>query len=250
MKLSLISLVPALILFQLQVAHAQRGAANTYNHAPRSVRSRDVDQEHLKLDLKIDLEKEEYTGHAEWTLSPFKPVRSVTLDNGDEKIKKVAIGDGEKPEKFRDLKSQTRTDSLEITLDREYAAGEKFVLAVDYEVKEPRKGGHFVVPDETEPNRARGFWTQGEQDDARFLLPCFDSPTDRFTSEINVTVPKQYQVISNGEMRNNKENDDGTRTFHWVQAQTLVTYLLSVCVGEYDALEQKWDGLPVISYVP
>jgi aminopeptidase N len=250
MKLFSPLLIPALIWCQAETTYAQRGSSNTYNHAPRSVRSRDVDQEHLKLDLKIDLEKEEYTGRAEWILSPFKAVRSVTLDAGNQKIEKVAIGDGEKPEKFRDLKYQTRTDSLEITLDREYAAGEKFTLAIDYKVKEPRKGGHFVAPDETEPNRARSFWTQGEPEDARFLLPCIDSPTDRFTSEISVTVPKQYQVISNGEMRDNKENQDGTRTFHWVQAQTLVSYLLSVVVGEFDALEQKWDGLPVISYVP
>jgi aminopeptidase N len=245
---SYLLLVPALVWFQLQNPSAPQ--RNRYDHAPRSVRSRDVDQEHLKLDLKIDLDKEEFTGRAEWALSPFKPVRSVTLDSGDQKIEKVSIGDGAKPETFRDLKFQTRKTELEITLDREYAAGEKFALAIDYKVKEPRKGGHFVVPDETEPNRARGFWTQGEPEDARFLLPCIDSPTDRFTSDVHVTVPKAYQVISNGIMRDNKENEDGTRTCHWVQAQTLVSYLLTVVVGEFDAYEQKWDGLPVLSYVP
>jgi len=150
------------------LAEAQRGNTNTYAHAPRSVRSRDVNQEHLKLDLTINLEEEQFKGRAEWTMSPFKPVRSVSLDAAEMKIDKVALGDGDKPKDFRDLKFQTRAGELEITLDRQYAAGEKFTLAIDYKVNHPRKGGHFVVPDDSEPNRARAFWTQGEPEDARY----------------------------------------------------------------------------------
>jgi aminopeptidase N len=241
LALALVSALPSL-------AHGQRG--NTYAHAPRSVRSRDVNQEHLKLDLTINLEDEQFKGHAQWVMSPFKPVRSVSLDAAEMKFDKVAIGDGDQPKDFRDLKFQTRAGELEITLDREYAAGEKFTLAIDYKVNHPRKGGHFVVPDESEPNRARAFWTQGEPEDARYWLPCIDSPTDRFTCEVNVTAPKQYQVISNGKLKGSDENSDGTRTTRWVQEKTLVTYLLSVVLAEFDKYEQEWDGIPIISYVP
>ncbi len=249
MKSSLFLLLPALIWLQLpSQGIAQR--ANLNDHAPRSVRSRDVHQQHIKLELTINLDDEEFHGRAQLTLSPFKPLRTLQLDAAEMKIEKVAIGDGTKPGEFRDLKFQTRAKELEITLDREYAADEIFTVAIDYKVNHPRKGGHFVVPDESEPNRARAFWTQGEPEDARFWLPCVDSSTDRFTSEMNITVPKRYQVISNGVLRDDKENADGTRTFHWVQEQTLVSYLLSVVVGEFDAYEQQWDGIPVLAYVP
>jgi len=67
---------------------------------------------------------------------------------------------------------------------------------------------------------------------------------------VNVTAPKQYQVISNGVLKGDEENADGTRTSHWAQEQTIVTYLLSVCIGQFDKYEQKWDGIPIISYVP
>ena len=184
------------------------------------MRSRDVDQQHLKLDLTINLDDEEFHGRALWTVSPFKPVRTVELDAAEMKIDKVALGDGAKPETMREVKFQKRTNTLEITLDREYAAGEILTLAIDYKVSHPQKGGHFVVPDDSEPNRRRSFWTQGEPDDARYWLPCIDSPTDRFTSEVNITAPKQYQAISNGILRHTDDNADGTRTFHWEQEQT------------------------------
>src|SRR5262249_42469950 len=145
---------------------------------------------------------------------------------------------------------QTNANEMEITLDREYGASEKLTLVVDYKVQHPRRGGHFVVPDESDPNRARAFWTQGEPEDARYWLPCIDSPTDRFTSEINATAPKSYQVISNGVLRGSEENADGSKTSQWVQEKTIVSYLLSVVVGEFDAYEQQWDGIPVVSYVP
>jgi aminopeptidase N len=249
MKMRFCLWLPAFIWLQiLSTSNAQR--ANVYDHAPRSVRSRDVDQQHLKLDLTINLDDEEFHGRAQWTMSPFKPVRTVELDAAEMKIDKVALGDGAKPETMREVKFQKRTNTLEITLDREYAAGEILTLAIDYKVSHPQKGGHFVAPDDSEPNRRRSFWTQGEPDDARYWLPCIDSPTDRFTSEVNITAPKQYQAISNGILRHTDDNADGTRTFHWEQEQTLVSYLMSVVVGEFDAYEQQWDGIPVLSYVP
>jgi aminopeptidase N len=214
------------------------------------VRSRDAHQEHLKLDLTVNLDDEEFRGHAQLTLSPFKPLRTLTLDAAEMKIEKVQIGEGDKADNLRDLKFQTRTGELEIELDREYGAGEKFTLAIDYKVHDPRRGGHFVVPDESEPKRARAFWTQSEPEDARYWVPCIDSPTDRFTSEINVTAPKQFQVISNGVLRGVDDNSDGTRTSHWAQEQTMVSYLLSVVIGEFDAYERQWDGIPIVSYVP
>jgi len=232
------------LLFPSIVA-AQRN--NTYDHAPRSVRSRNVDEQHLKLDLSINLEDEEFHGRASLTMSPFKPLRTVELDAVEMKIDKITLGDGEKHENAREIKFQKRANTLEISLDREYSAGEVFTLAIDYKVSHPRKGGHFVVPDDSEPNRARSFWTQSEPEDARYWFPCIDSPTDRFTSEVNITVPKRYQVISNGVLKKTEDNADGTRTFHWAQEQTLVSYLMSVVVGEFDAYEQQWDGIPVLS---
>jgi aminopeptidase N len=241
-------LLPVLALFNLSLAAAER--RGPYNHPPRSVRSRDVDQQHLRLELSIDLDKEAFHGHAVHTMSPLKPVRAIQLDAAEMKIVKVTLGDGAHGATPRELKFETRANELEIALDREYAAGETLTLTVDYHVDHPTWGAHFVVPDESEPNRSRTFWTQGEPEEARFWVPCIDSPTNRLTSEVFVTVPKQCFVLSNGVLRDNKQNADGTHTFHWVQEQSHVTYLMSVVAGEFESYEQQWDGIPITSYVP
>jgi aminopeptidase N len=239
--------VLALLYLSLAAAEERRGP---YNHPPRSVRSRDVDQQHLRLELSIDLDKEAFRGRAIHTMSPLKPVRVIKLDAADMKIDKVTLGDGANAATPRELKFETRANELEIALDREYAASETLTLTIDYRVDHPTSGGHFVVPDESEPNRSRTFWTQGEPEEARFWVPCIDSPSSRLTSEVLVTVPKQCFVLSNGVLRDTKENADGTHTFHWVQEQSLATYLLSVVAGEFESYEQQWDGIPITAYVP
>jgi aminopeptidase N len=238
------------VLGLLFVSFAAAQNRRPYTHPPRSIRSRDVHQQHLRLELSIDLDKEAFHGRAVHNMSPLKPIRAVQLDAADMKIEKVNIGDGADASKSRELKFETRSNELEISLDREYAASETFTLTIDYRVDHPTLGAHFVVPDESEPNRSRSFWTQGEPEDARFWFPCIDSPSDRLTTEVLVTVPKQYMVLSNGVQRDKKENADGTNTFHWVQEQSHATYLVSVVVGEFDAYEQQWDGIPITSYVP
>ncbi len=243
----LVVVVLGFLCVSFAAAEDRRGP---YTHPPRSIRSRDVHQQHLRLELSVDLDKETFHGRAVHIMSPLKPIRAVQLDAADMKIEKVSIGEGANASKQRELKFETRSNVLEISLDREYAAGETFTLTVDYRVDHPTKGAHFVVPDESEPSRSRSFWTQGEPEDARFWFPCIDSPSDRLTSEVLVTVPKKYFVLSNGVQRDKTENADGTHTFHWVQEQSLATYLVSVVVGEFDAYEQKWDGIPITSYVP
>ena len=44
-------------------------------------------------------------------------------------------------------------------------------------------------------------------------------------------------VISNGKLLSTKENKDNTRTFDWKIDQPHATYLTSIVVGEYTAVE-------------
>jgi aminopeptidase N len=56
-------------------------------------------------------------------------------------------------------------------------------------------------------------------------------------------------VISNGKLLSTKENKDNTRTYDWKIDQPHATYLTSIVVGEYAAVEGKYDNIPVTSYV-
>jgi aminopeptidase N len=250
-RAALLWLLAALLLVSTTFAQTDaQQRLGPFTTSPRSVRSRDVDQRHVRLDLRFDFDKQQIAGRALLTLAPFKPLSSIELDAADMKINRVAIVGDESNQAERELKYQTRAQTLTITLDREYPGGESLKLAIDYLIVKPKYGAHFVEPDDSEPDQPRMVWTQGEPEYAHYWFPCIDSPTDRLTSEIVATVPKEYVVLSNGSLFNKRDNNDGTRTWHWAQIQSHVPYLMSIVAGDFEAYEQSWDGIPIVSYVP
>jgi len=227
-------------LTSLVVAQDRRGP---FTHDARSVRSREIDQKHIRLDLRFDWEKQQADGRATLTLTPFKTTKEVTLDAAGMRITRVA-------RESTVLKHETKPQQLIVQLDREAKAGESLTLVIDYVISKPKHGLHFVVPDESEKNQPRMVWTQSEPEYAHYWFPCIDSPADRLTSEIVATAPKDYFVLSNGTLQSQVLNDDGTQTWHWSQAKSHVPYLFSVVAGEFEAYEQRWKKVPVVSYVP
>ena len=220
-----------------------------FTGAKRSVRSRNIDQHHIRLDLNLDWKERELTGQAVITLSPFHETKLIVLDAAEMEIKKVTMGKFGSDEEPRSLKFETRDNKLTIHLDREVQADEKILLTIQYRTK-PKDGLYFVGPSENDPDRPKIAWTQGEAEYARHWFPCIDSPTDRLTSEIIATVPAEFFVLSNGTLQSKKLNDDGTQTWHWRQRGQHVTYLMALIAGEFEAYRQEWDGVPIVSYVP
>src|SRR5262249_1557897 len=146
-----------------------------FTHDPRSVRTREIDQKHLRLELKFDLDKQTFDGRAIHQLAMFKDQSTVKLDAADMKIKKVALRNTPPREGDSPLKFESKAHSLTIELDRQYKAGESLELVIDYQVTKPAHGVHFVAPDPDEPNQPKMAWTQGEPEFARYWYPCFDS---------------------------------------------------------------------------
>lgn len=203
----------------------------------------------MRLELAFNFDKQEFRGKAIHKLTPFKPVSKLEFDAAEMKIERVWLP-AENGAVERELKHESAGGKLNITLDREYAPGDVLQVAIAYFVSRPRHGAHFVEPGEREPGNLRMVWTQSEPEYARFWFPCLDTPADRLTSETLVTVPKDLVVLSNGALQGKQPRDDGTVTWHWVQAKSHVPYLMSVVAGDFETLEQEWSGIPVQSYVP
>jgi aminopeptidase N len=219
-----------------------------FNQPPRSVRSRSIDQRHVRLTLDFDFEKQRIIGQAEHTLALFQPASTIELDAAEMKIDKaVLLAESGQAE---ELKYRQRDGKLSIDLPRELPADTQVRLAIDYTIDRPRHGAHFVVPDSDEPSQPRMVWTQSEPEYARYWFPCFDHPSDRLTSEIVATAPAGFVTLSNGTLEKKETGTDGRITWHWRQAKSHVPYLMSIVAGDFEVLEQAWDGIPVQSYVP
>ncbi len=223
--------------------------------APRYIPSHDFDTQNIKLDLRFDWEREQALGTETITLAPLLTnLRQVELDAANMTFNSVKLSSSA-PLKFETDESQ---EKLRITLDRPYQPNETLNLVIDYHtngVTTARgiagfgRGLTFIKPNPNDPKRPRQVWSQGETEYNHYWFPCYDHPNDFTTTEIIATVEKPLMVISNGKLLTTKENKDNTRTFDWKIEQPHATYLTSIVIGEYTAIESIYAGVPVISYV-
>ena len=185
------------------VAHGQPSPARSGLKQPRSSsrelpgkaeRIRFFDVKHIKAKLAVDTANHQLSGVVTHTIRPLHPFLSqIELDCGpDLKVTKVTAGPSAAPCTF-----SVSQGKLTIKLDKSYGPGDTIDVAVEYSGK-PARGLYFVDPAAGYPKRTLSFWTQGESEDTRCWLPCYDYPNERATSEMIITVPKPFYVLSNG----------------------------------------------------
>jgi aminopeptidase N len=221
-------------------------------------RSRLIDVKHLVIDLRFDWQQKQAFGSTAITLAPFHPTNRIALDAAHFTINSVTTQNGAKL-KF-DYDGSAQNDSLKITLDRVYKAGEDVTVKIDYRTNwvnhaDPNniwgsygKGIRFFAPTTTEPKKRRQIWSMGEPESNRYWFPGYDSPNDFRTTEFIATVDKPLTAISNGKLVKTKDNADGTRTFHWRMDTPYANYLTSFVVGEYVDVKQKYEDIELHNF--
>ncbi len=104
--------------------------------------------------------------------------------------------------------------------------------------------GLFVAPYEAGGQKLRMLATQLEAIHARKLFPGFDEPAFRAVFEISVRAPKGFDTLSN--MPRVKRSQDGEFAVHrFAPTPPMPTYLVSVAVGRFEALEGRAAGVPL-----
>ncbi len=194
--------------------------------------------EHIALDLVFDIPKKSYSGTCQVTIRPVVDgVTSLTMDAVDLKIKSVKVEDSEQTFDYD-------AQQLKIALKTPTKTDRPFTLTIDYAVENPQRGIYFVGPDKHYPDKPTQIWTQGEDEDSRFWFPCFDYPGQLATSEIRAQVPKKFKVVSNGELVST--DSKGTdKIYHWTLDKPHPSYLMTLAIGEFDEIADKWQGRPV-----
>jgi len=203
-------------------------------------RDHTYDALHYKLVATVFDDKRMMEATCTITFSPmFSGFKKMHLDAADMEIKKVYYPGGD------ELKYVYRNDSLSVLFDKPYNYEDEIKIAVDYKI-EPETGLNFIKEDKDTPPH---FYTMFQPSRARYFIPCFDSPNDKATSETIITVKDTYLLLSNGKLLSVKDNNDGTKTFHWLQEKPHCTYLISIVGGEYYVIKEKYRDIPVDYYV-
>ena len=198
--------------------------------------------EHIFLDLNLDLPNQSYYGKCSITLTPISDgIDRLILDAVNLNIQSVQVD--EVPQNF-----DYDGEQLSVQLKQPTQVNQRLVIAIAYWVEKPQRGIYFIQPDKHYPNKPIQVWTQGEDEDSRFWFPCFDYPGQLSTSEIRVRVPKHLIAISNGELIATQEDGD-EKIYHWSLSQVHPTYLMTLAVGEFAEIRDRWNDKPVTYYV-
>lgn len=197
--------------------------------------------QHIALDLALDIDNQSFGGTCTITLTPARSnITQLNLDAVDLTISAILVDNITQSFNYN---GQILTINLsEATTDKDLK------VSIEYNKEKPQRGLYFIAPDEHYPNKPSQVWTQGEDEDSRYWFPCFDYPGQLATSEIKIKVPSDYIAISNGELINTEEKD-GKKIYHWLQPQVHPTYLMTLAVGKFAEIEDKWQDIPVNYYV-
>ncbi len=210
---------------------------------------------HTKLKVDFNFKKQQLNGEAWITLKPhFYPTNKVVLDAKAFDIFKVEINNKKAEYNYSDNK-------LTIDLDRTYKRDENYTVYIKYtanpeEVKQPggeaitdAKGLYFIDPLEEDPNKPTQIWTQGETESSSCWFPTIDSPNQKTSQEIYMTVPDKFVTLSNGTLISKTKNSDGSRTDYWKMDQKHAPYLVFIGVGDFSIVKDSWNDLEVNYYV-
>lgn len=178
---------------------------------------------------------QDITARATQSLSSFDlDLRGLTVDS-------VQV-DG------RDAKfARTGDHELVITPSRVLWRGRNFTVKIAY---------HGVPAPISDPSlgdngwqyaKAGGAFVAGEPKSATTWYPVNDTPLDKATFHLAITVPDEWGVISNGRERGSVKAPGGTTHF-WAEETPIVPYMTTVAIDKWTFDRQKRkDGTPIVS---
>ncbi|MCZ6574775.1 MAG: M1 family aminopeptidase [Planctomycetota bacterium] len=208
---------------------------------PLDASTRDFTQKHLEIHIKPDIAAGEVAGRIRITFeSLVDGLEVLRLHSKDTTLEGVKDGDGNQ------LQHALKDGILSITLAAPLPEGAPGMVEITYKSK-PKHGLYFHHPQTSTPNTPVQMYSQGQSSDNRRWIPMYDEPDDRCTWDLHVTVEKGLDTISNGELAEQKDNGDGTRTDHWQFDSRSPTYLISLIVGKFERIRQKHEDV-VLEY--
>lgn len=214
---------------------------------PSYTPDRDVRLEHVDLTLHLDPVAAAFRGRAVLRFQPY-PAGPRSTAHADRA--------GTATFDLDDVEVTRVTDAAGTPLPHEHGDGALRVrvgsgreVVVEWTGRAPRRGLYFTGPTAAEPGRPHSAWTQCQDEDAHFVVPCHDHPSVKHPWRITLHAPAGYTLLSNGrEVSAAEVGGEATATFE--QAEPMPAYLLTLVAAKLDVVAEAWRGRPVRYLVP
>jgi len=215
---------------------------------------------HTELDLDVNLEQRQISGHVSHTIRSLRPgtdairfncveltVDSVTVDGAPAAFD-YPVPAGQNTSWIEGAGETVADAQIVIHLPRALARGDEARVTVHYHGS-PAMGLYWIRPEKGIAEKRWEVWSQGEGENNRYWIPCNDYPNEKATYDGRFRVPRGYTAISNGALVEKRDVGDRTE-FHWKLEQPQVTYLIMLAVAKYRIYEEKWREVPLWYVVP
>ena len=221
-------------------------------------RARPFDLKHLKLEIDLDVRARAIRAKATLEITQRDPdARVLVLDGVGFDVKSVRRVD----QPGKSIEHRYDGDQFHITVGP-LASGERASIEIEYSA-EPKRGLYFIQPRDKRADLPYQVWSQCQDEDAKYWIPCHDFPNMRMSTEFIVTAPEGWTVISNGKLVS-RDRIEGARDdnfaqigasgaarerWHWLQEQPHVAYLMTLVAGRFSETIADLPDLSVRYYV-
>ncbi|MBL4623811.1 MAG: M1 family metallopeptidase [Flavobacteriales bacterium] len=221
------------------IASAQVETQTFLEDNKRVPREHVVDMQHAKIELSFKPEEKLVIGKVTHTFTSLQnDVNELFLDGINMTYKSVTV-DGDSVQYEKDSKGIT------IKFAKLIQRSEEHTIVIEYEAT-PWKGLYFIGWDDPNNLSRKQIWSQGQGIDNRHWIPMYDEKNDKIVSEMTVKFDSNYKVLSNGKKLKEKENKDGTTTWHFEISHEHAPYLIMLGIGDYKIKESKSkNGTPM-----
>jgi aminopeptidase N len=244
--------VQKILLFLFVMLTTVSFSQNTTTYKPERDKIHNII--HTKLKVDFNFKEKQLNGEAWVTAKPhFYATDKITLDAKGMLIHQVSLNNEKLPFNYDDFE-------LIIDLPKEYTKEEEFTIYIKYTARPEKvkqkgsnaittaKGLYFINADGSDKNKPTQIWTQGETEASSCWFPTIDSPNQKTTQEIYITVPNKFVTLSNGKLINQTKNGTN-RTDYWKLDKKHAPYLVFMGVGEYEIIEDSYKNIPINYYV-
>lgn len=214
---------------------------------------------HTDLDLSFDYQNQIVFGEAELTIKPyFYPSRELILDAQDFELDGIFYIRNEKRESVMYVYDDKK---IQVHLPTELTKADTFKIAFSYRAFPERnagggseaisdtKGIYFIDPMDTVPDKPTMIWTQGETAHNSKWFPTIDSPNEKFTQLIRLTVSDTLMTVGNGELIKQESLKNGLRKDYWEMKLPHSAYLAAFAIGNFSKVEANWEDVSLGYFV-
>jgi aminopeptidase N len=237
-----------LLVAALVVGSAAASAQPRYSfEQTRTLLPKTVVPSHYGLALQLDPARDRFDGEVTIRVRVSQAVPAIVLHARDLDAQQATLGSGKAARALRVVADAKRHTWRLVPRDgRPIAAGEQR-LVLRYRGRVQAAGqGLYRAKHRVDGKPAVMLATQLEAVNARMVFPGFDEPIFRAAFDLQVTAPRQYEVLAN-QPRTQRTVQGRNVRHRFATTPPMPSYLFAVTVGRFDVLqsESKGDGAGV-----